>query len=84
MITIKKEAECREMKSEIKNEAEFSFTSGNRLCISVPEAAMMLGISRNHAYELVKQHKLPIIKLGKRLLIPRVALQKMLEGSSIL
>ena len=50
-----------------------------RLCIKVPEAAAMLGISRNFAYELVKQGKLPVIKFGKRLLIPRVALEKMLE-----
>jgi len=50
-----------------------------RLCITVPEAAQMLGISRNFAYELVKRGELPVRKLGKRLLIPRVALEKMLE-----
>ena len=55
--------------------------NGNRLCITVPEAAEMLGISRNFAYELVKQKQLPVIKFGKRLLIPRAALEKMLaEG----
>jgi len=53
--------------------------SGNRLCIAVPEAAEMLGISRNFAYELVKQKQLPVIRFGKRLLIPRAALEKMLE-----
>lgn len=51
----------------------------NRLCITVPEAASMLGISRNFAYELVKRKELPVVKFGKRLLIPRVALEKMLE-----
>lgn len=50
-----------------------------RLCITVPEAAEMLGISRNFAYELVKRGLLPVVKFGKRLLIPRVALEKMLE-----
>ena len=50
-----------------------------RLCITVPEAAKMLGISRNFAYELVKRHELPVRKFGKRLLIPRVALEKLLE-----
>jgi len=50
-----------------------------RLCITVPEAAKMLGISRNFAYELVKRRELPVVKFGKRLLIPRVALEKMLE-----
>jgi len=50
-----------------------------RLCITVPEAAEMLGLSRNFAYELVKRKELPVVKFGKRLLIPRVALEKMLE-----
>jgi len=50
-----------------------------RLCITVPEAAEKLGISRNFAYELVKQGQLPVIRFGKRLLIPRVALAKRLE-----
>ena len=50
-----------------------------RLCITVPEAAEMLGISRNFAYELVKQGQLPVIRFGKRLLIPKVGLERMLE-----
>ena len=54
-------------------------TLDKRLCITVPEAAEMLGLSRNFAYELVKQKQLPVIKFGKRLLIPRIALEKMLE-----
>ena len=54
-------------------------TTDRRLCITVPEAAEMIGISRNFAYELVRNKKLPVIKFGKRLLIPRVALEKMLE-----
>ena len=49
-----------------------------RLCITVPEAAAMLGLSRNFAYELVKRKELPVIQFGKRLLIPRAALEKML------
>ena len=54
-----------------------------RLCITVPEAAEMLGISRNFAYELVKQKQLPVIQFGKRLLIPRVALERMLEKGGL-
>ena len=50
-----------------------------RLCITVTEAAEMLGLSRNFAYDLVKQKQLPVVKFGKRLLIPRLALEKMLE-----
>ncbi|MFC1987309.1 helix-turn-helix domain-containing protein [Chloroflexota bacterium] len=45
----------------------------------MPEAAAMLGISRNFCYQLVRDGKLPSIRFGKRILIPRVALEKMLE-----
>lgn len=50
-----------------------------RLCITVPEAAEMLGLSKNFVYQLVREGKLPSIRFGKRILIPRVALEKMLE-----
>ncbi len=50
-------------------------------CVKVKAAAAMLGLSRNFTYDLVKQGKLPMIKFGKRMLIPRAALEKMLEGS---
>ena len=50
-----------------------------RLCITVPEAAEMLGISKNFAYQLVREGKLPSIRFGKRILIPRAALEKILE-----
>ena len=54
-------------------------TIDKRLCVTVPEAAEMLGISRNFAYILVKEEKLPSIRFGKRILIPRAALEKKLE-----
>jgi excisionase family DNA binding protein len=51
-----------------------------RLCVTVPEAAEMLGISRNFGYKLVREGKLPVIRLGeKRLVIPIAALDRMLE-----
>jgi excisionase family DNA binding protein len=50
-----------------------------RLCITVPEAAAMLSLSRNFGYELVRQGKLPVVRFGKRLPIPTAALEKMLE-----
>jgi excisionase family DNA binding protein len=53
--------------------------SEERYCMTVTEAARKLGISRNFAYELVKRGEIPVIRFGKRLLIPRAALEKMLE-----
>ncbi len=54
-----------------------------RLCITVPEAAAMLGLSKNFVYKLVNERQLPVIIFGKRKLIPRAALEKMLEKAEI-
>ena len=54
----------------------------DRLTLTVEEAAHLLGISRGLAYELARCGKLPVIRLGHRILIPRVALEKMLSWPS--
>jgi len=53
-----------------------------RLTYSITEAAAMLGISRNLAYELARRGELPgTIKLGqKRLVVSRVQLERLLQG----
>jgi excisionase family DNA binding protein len=50
-----------------------------RLTLSVEEAAQVLGISRAHAYELAQQGEIPVIRLGRRILVPRVALAEMMR-----
>jgi excisionase family DNA binding protein len=50
-----------------------------RLTLTVEEAAHLLGISRGLAYELARCGKLPVVRLGRRMLIPRAALEKMLS-----
>lgn len=48
-----------------------------KLTLSVREAAKLLGISRGLAYELVRTGEIPVIKFGKRLVVPRKALEKL-------
>ncbi|MGH8977692.1 MAG: helix-turn-helix domain-containing protein [Acidimicrobiia bacterium] len=43
----------------------------DRLVCSVAEAAHMLGISRAFAYELIAAGKLPHVRLGRRIVVPR-------------
>jgi excisionase family DNA binding protein len=52
-----------------------------RETLSVPEAAKVLGISRGLAYEMARVGKLPTIRFGKRLVVPRRALERLLEES---
>ena len=50
------------------------------LCISVPAAARMLGVSRNTGYEMARLGQLPTIKCGRRrLVVPKAALMKILQ-----
>jgi excisionase family DNA binding protein len=51
-----------------------------RLVLSVTEAAEILGISRAFAYELVARGHLPHIRLGRRIVVPHVQLDRLLEG----
>ena len=44
------------------------------LLVSVAEAAKLLGIGRGLAYQLVQEKRLPSVKLGRRVLVPRQAL----------
>jgi excisionase family DNA binding protein len=54
--------------------------SEERLVYTVAEAGELLGISRAFAYELVARGELPVIRLGRRRLVPKVALLAIVEG----
>lgn len=53
-----------------------------RLGLTVEEAAEVLGISRAFAYELVADGTLPSLRLRRRIVVPRAALVRMLDGES--
>lgn len=48
----------------------------------IEEAAKLLGISRNACYEAAKTGEVPTVRIGKRLLVPKIALEKLLSGSA--
>lgn len=54
----------------------------NSVMLTVEEAAQLLRISRNLAYELVAQGELPHLRLGKRIVIPRDGLMSWIERQS--
>lgn len=53
-------------------------TAAHRLTYTVTETAEVLGISRSLAYELVRTGQLPHLRLGGRIVVPRVALQQLI------
>ena len=52
-----------------------------KLTLTVQEVANRLGLSRNSAYQGIATGEIPHIKVGKRILIPRIAFERMLEGT---
>jgi excisionase family DNA binding protein len=46
--------------------------------LTVDEAAAVLGIGRSSAYTAARSGDLPVIRIGKRLLVPVGALRRML------
>ena len=53
-----------------------------RRTFTVPEAAKALGIGRAAAYEGARTGQIPTIRIGKRILVPVAALERMLEQVS--
>jgi len=49
---------------------------GQPLTYTVEEVAEMLNISRNGTYEAIKRQEIPSIRIGKRIVVPRVAFQQ--------
>ena len=48
------------------------------LTYTVEEAAKLLRIGRNQGYDAARTGELPTIKIGKRILVPRLALERLL------
>lgn len=55
--------------------------SVTRLTVTMPEAARLLGIGRNTAYEAARRGEIPTVRIGKRLLVPVSALDRLLDDS---
>jgi len=52
----------------------------DRLAFSVGEARKLLGLSRGLMYEAIRTGQIPSISIGRRILIPRAALEKLLAN----
>lgn len=53
-----------------------------RLTLTVEQAGELLGISRALAYEMARTGKLPTLRFGKRIVVPKKAIETMLESST--
>ena len=56
-------------------------TTGESLVLTIQEAAKILRIGRSAAYEAARTGELPVIQFGRRKLVPRAALEKLLMNA---
>jgi excisionase family DNA binding protein len=54
-----------------------------RQVLSVEEAARALGLGRNSAYQAVQRGEIPVIRIGRRLVVPKAALERLLAGERV-
>jgi excisionase family DNA binding protein len=64
-------------------ENQYEATKPTRRIVTVGEAATILQISRGAAYQAAKTKQLPTIRIGRRLLVPVAALERMLSGNTV-
>ena len=54
----------------------------DRLVLTIEEAGKLLGLGRSGTYEAARRGDIPTLKIGSRILVPKVALLKLLEETS--
>ncbi len=51
----------------------------DRLVYTVPEAGRLLGLGRNAAYDAAKRGDIPTLRIGRRLLVPKIPFHRVIE-----
>ena len=54
-------------------------TTEGKLVYTVEEAGRLLGIGRSAAYEAARSGEIPVIRIGRRWLVSKIALDRMLS-----
>jgi excisionase family DNA binding protein len=62
-----------------RSSAAAADVEGEHRVVTVYEAAKTLRISRGAAYEAIRRREIPTIRIGRRLLVPVAALERMLD-----
>ena len=51
--------------------------------LTVEEAGSVLRLGRNSMYEGIRRKEIPAIKIGRRLLVPKAAIERLLNVASV-
>lgn len=59
-----------------------TFAPFERLAYTVAEAAQSIGLGHTRMGDIVRAGRIRVVRIGKRILIPRAALQEFLDSNS--
>jgi len=68
------------LKRSPKSELLAQLRRGDRATIQVEEAALILEVGRNQAYQAVQRGDIPSLSMGRRRLVPVQPFLRMLDG----
>lgn len=54
-----------------------------RKTLTVEEAGRVLGLGRSAAYNAAKRGQLPTLRIGHRVLVPRAALDRLIDAATV-
>lgn len=54
-----------------------------RVVMTIPEAGAKLGLCRNGAYGAAARGEIPTIRIGRRLMVPKIAFEQMLKQAGL-
>ena len=54
----------------------------DKLVLTIEEAGKLLGLGRSGTYEAARRGDIPTLRIGSRILVPKVALLKLLEETA--
>lgn len=49
--------------------------------LTIAECASLLGVARNTAYSLAARGVIPTLRLGRRIVVPRIAFERWMESA---
>jgi excisionase family DNA binding protein len=54
------------------------------LLLSVPQAARLLGVGTTFGWTMVNKGEIPSVRLGRRVLVPRAAIERIADSQHII
>lgn len=71
------------MPAELDGQGDATEPGPQRLLLTVPQAAQLLGIGVTLVYEEIGRGKLPHIRIGRALRVPRQALESWIAANTV-